>query len=259
MGTFRLEGKVAYGAVKMALDAGYRHIDTAQIYGNEAEVGRAITDSGVARDTIFLTTKVWLDNLSEQAFIPSVKESLAKLQVEAVDLLLIHWPDVAGKVAMATYLAQLAEAQQQGQTRHIGVSNFTNAQLSQAIEVLGEGRIMTNQVEVHPYLQNRRVIEHCQARNIQVTGFMPLAVGKVLEDEVLQSIAANHQASVAQVVLAWQLQQGLVTIPSSTKRGNLETNLQATALELTADEMARIAQLDRGERIANPDFSPAWD
>jgi 2,5-diketo-D-gluconate reductase B len=188
-----------------------------------------------------------------------VKESLAKLQVEAVDLLLIHWPDVAGKVAMATYLAQLAEAQQQGQTRHIGVSNFTNAQLSQAIEVLGEGRIMTNQVEVHPYLQNRRVIEHCQARNIQVTGFMPLAVGKVLEDEVLQSIAANHQASVAQVVLAWQLQQGLVTIPSSTKRGNLETNLQATALELTADEMARIAQLDRGERIANPDFSPAWD
>ncbi|MCT7655329.1 2,5-didehydrogluconate reductase DkgB [Oceanimonas sp. NS1] len=259
MGTFRLEGDDAYNAVSMALETGFRHIDTAQIYGNEAEVGQAIADSGIARNELFLTTKVWLENLGEDAFIPSVEESLRKLQVEAVDLLLIHWPEVSGKVAMDTYLPQLAEAQRRGLTRFIGVSNFTNAQLDQAIEILGEGSILTNQVEVHPYLQNRRVIEHCQSRNIQVTGYMPLAVGKVMKDDVLQRIAERHEVSVAEVVLAWQLQQGLVTIPSSTKRVNLETNLNALRLELNDDDMADIASLEQGERIANPDFAPQWD
>jgi len=259
MGTFRLEGETACKAVTMALETGYRHIDTAQIYGNEAEVGQAIADSGLARDEFFLTTKVWLDNLGAELFLPSVEESLRKLQVEAVDLLLIHWPDVSGKVAMETYLQQLAEARRLGLTRAIGVSNFTNAQLNQAIEVLGADAIATNQVEVHPYLHNRRVIEHCQAQGIQVTGFMPLAVGKVMQDEVLQAIAAAHGASVAEVALAWQLQQGLVTIPSSTKRVNLETNLKAAELVLSAEEMAQIDRLDRGERIANPEFAPAWD
>ncbi|NHI00230.1 2,5-didehydrogluconate reductase DkgB [Oceanimonas sp. MB9] len=259
MGTFRLEGDDAYNAVSMALETGFSHIDTAQIYGNEAEVGQAIADSGIARNELFLTTKVWLENLGEDAFIPSVEESLRKLQVEAVDLLLIHWPEVSGKVAMDTYLPQLAEAQRRGLTRFIGVSNFTNAQLDQAIEILGEGSILTNQVEVHPYLQNRRVIEHCQSRNIQVTGYMPLAVGKVMKDDVLQRIAERHEVSVAEVVLAWQLQQGLVTIPSSTKRVNLETNLNALRLELNDDDMADIASLEQGERIANPDFAPQWD
>lgn len=259
MGTFRLEGDDACNAVEMALETGYRHIDTAQIYGNEAEVGRAIAGSGIVRSDIFLTTKVWLDNLGEQAFVPSVEDSLAKLRIEAVDLLLIHWPDVSGKVAMKTYLEQLAETQRRGLARFIGVSNFTNDQLNQAIEVLGEGQILTNQVEVHPYLQNRRVIEHCQSKSIQVTGFMPLAVGKVMNDEVLQTIAASHGVSIAEVVIAWQLQQGLVTIPSSTKREHLATNLEAAHLELSTDEMTRIAGLDRGERIADPEFAPEWD
>ncbi|MEM5535774.1 2,5-didehydrogluconate reductase DkgB [Neptuniibacter pectenicola] len=259
MGTFRLEGEVAYNAVKMALETGYRHIDTAQIYGNEAEVGQAIADSGLARDEFFLTTKVWLDNLGTEVFKSSVEESLRKLQVEAVDLLLIHWPDVSGKVGMDSYLQQLLEVQRQGLTRLIGVSNFTNAQLDKAVEILGADAILTNQVEVHPYLQNRRVIDHCKAKGIQVTGFMPLAVGKVMQDEVLQAIAATHNVTVAEVVLAWQLQQNLVTIPSSTKRVNLETNLKSVKLVLSDDEMAKIALLDKGERIANPEFSPEWD
>lgn len=121
MGTFRLEGETAYNAVKMALETGYRHIDTAQIYGNEAEVGQAIADSGLPRDEFFLTTKVWLDNLGADTFISSVEDSLRKLQVEAVDLLLIHWPDVSGKVGMETYLQQLAEAKRLGLTKAIGV------------------------------------------------------------------------------------------------------------------------------------------
>lgn len=259
MGTFRLEGETAYNSVKMALETGYRHIDTAQIYGNEAEVGQAIADSGLARDEFFLTTKVWLENLGADVFIPSVKDSLRKLQVEAVDLLLIHWPDISGKVDMKTYLHELSEAQHQGLTRFIGVSNFTNAQLDEAIEILGENAIFTNQVEVHPYLNNSAVINHCQSKGIRVTGFMPLAVGKVMQDEILQTIAAAHNASVAEVVLAWQLQQGLITIPSSTKRANLETNLKSVALILSDAEMTQIYQLNQEERIANPDFAPEWD
>jgi len=219
MGTFRLEGETAYNSVKMALETGYRHIDTAQIYGNEAEVGQAIADSGLARDEFFVTTKVWLENLGADAFIPSVKDSLRKLQVEAV----------------------------------------TNAQLDEAIEILGEDAIFTNQVEIHPYLNNSAVINHCQSQGIRVTGFMPLAAGKVMQDEVLQTIAAAHNASVAEVVLAWQLQQGLITIPSSTKRANLETNLKSVALILSDAEMTQIYQLNQEERIANPDFAPEWD
>lgn len=259
MGTFRLEGDVAFMAVKNALLAGYRHIDTAQIYGNEAEVGQAITASTIARDELFITTKVWLENLSPERFLSSVHESLAKLQIESLDLLLIHWPDMSDDADMHQYLGELAKAKAQGLTRHIGVSNFTNAQLDEAVSILGDGAIFTNQVEVHPYLQNRNVIAHCQSHGIQVTGYMPLAVGKVMSDTTLKTIANEHGVSVAEVVLAWQLQQGLVTIPSSTKPANLACNLRALDLRLSAENMAAIAQLDRGERIAAPDFSPLWD
>ncbi|QYK07032.1 2,5-didehydrogluconate reductase DkgB [Shewanella zhangzhouensis] len=259
MGTFRLQGDIAYKAVKTALETGYSHIDTAQIYGNEAEIGQAIADTGMARDDLFLTTKVWLDNLGEDTFIPSVEDSLRKLKVQSVDLLLIHWPDVTGKVAMETYLQQLVKSQRQGLTKAIGVSNFTITQLDQAIQILGEDTIMTNQIEVHPYLQNRRVIEHCKAKGILVTGYMPLAVGKVMQDKVLQSIAATHNVTVAEIVLAWQLQQGLITIPSSTKRENLLSNLNSVDLVLEDCEMVQISMLERGDRIANPEFSPEWD
>ncbi len=258
-GTFRLEGDVAYQAVKDALETGYRHIDTAQIYGNEAEVGQAIADSGLPRESLFITTKVWIENLTEDRFIDSIHESLAKLQLERVDLLLIHWPVTEDKVPMESYLKALKHAQKLGLSTHIGVSNFTNQQLNQAIEVLGQGALFTNQIEVHPYLQNQTVIRHCREKQVPVTGFMPLAVGKVMTDPVLQEIAAQHQVSIAEVVIAWQLQQGLITIPSSTKRRNQEINLNALNLTLTEADMARIATLDQGERIANPDFAPQWD
>lgn len=259
MGTFRLEGDIAKDSVKQALEAGYRHIDTAQIYGNESEVGLAIEESGVDRNEIFLTTKVWLDNLSADAFIPSVEESLAKLKVASVDLLLIHWPEKEGKVSMKEYLGELAKCQEKGLSKHIGVSNFTNEQLDEALNILGDGEIYTNQVEVHPYLQNQAVIEHCERRSVKVTGYMPLAVGKVMEDKVLLEIANRHNSNPAQVAIAWQLQQGLTTIPSSTKRKNLDGNLAASQLTLTEEDMRAIRALDANERIANPDFAPAWD
>ncbi|MGB2079229.1 MAG: 2,5-didehydrogluconate reductase DkgB [Vibrio sp.] len=258
-GTFRLKGDDAIKSVTLSLAAGFRHIDTAQIYGNEVEVGQAIADSGVARDEIFLTTKVWTDKFSKDLFLDSVQESLTKLQTEQVDLLLIHWPLQDDSVPMAEYLGELKKAKQQGLTKHIGVSNFTNAQLKQAIEILGEGEIFTNQVEVHPYLQNKNVVDFCQQNQVLVTAYMPFAYGEVLKDETIHSIAQKHQVSAAQVVLAWERQMGYVTIPSSTKKANIESNLKASQLTLDDADLAAIATLDKGHRLANPDFAPQWD
>lgn len=258
-GTFRLKGQDAYQSVEMALKLGYRHIDTAQIYGNEAEVGQAIADSGIDRSEVFITTKIWMDKLGKADFLPSLKESLEKLKTDYVDLLLIHWPLKDESVAMEEYLAELKQAKTLGLTRQIGISNFTNAQTAQAISILGEGEIFTNQVEVHPYIQNRTVTEFCQQHDILVTAYMPFAYGEVFQDEVLKPIAQKHDVTVAQVVLAWVIQQGFITIPSSTKEKNLAGNLEFSKVTLTEDDMQQIATLDRNHRLANPDFAPEWD
>lgn len=259
LGTFRLQGQTVIDSVRSGLELGYRHIDTAQIYANEADVGHAIAESGVARDQLFVTTKIWTENLAAERLIPSLEDSLAKLRLEQVDLTLIHWPSPGDAVPLAGSLAALREAKRRGLTRQIGVSNFTIAHLQQAIALLGAGEIATNQVELHPLLQNRKLAEFARAQGIHLTAYMPLAYGKVLAEPVVQRIAAAHDATPAQVALAWLLQQGYAVIPSSTKRDNLAGNLAAAALRLEADEMAAIAALDRGERVANPDFAPHWD
>lgn len=259
LGTFRLQGQTVIDSVRTGLELGYRHIDTAQIYANEAEVGQAIAESGVARDQLFITTKIWTENLAAERLIPSLDDSLAKLRLEQVDLTLIHWPLPGEAVPLAESLAALREAKRRGLTRRIGVSNFTIAHLQQAIALLGAGEIATNQVELHPLLQNRKLAEFARAQGIHLTAYMPLAYGKVLAEPVVQRIAAAHDATPAQVALAWLLQQGYAVIPSSTKRDNLAGNLAADRMRLSAAEMAEIAALDRGERVANPDFAPDWD
>ena len=225
LGTFRLYGGTLKRVIHDALDLGFRHIDTAQMYDNEHDVGEAIAESPVPREEIFLTTKVWHDRLAPEALKASVEQSLARLGTDRVDLLLIHWPSPGDAVPMRDYLTALQEVQQAGQTRHIGVSNFTTVQLDHALEILGPEALLTNQVEVHPYFQNRRVVDHCQARGVSVTGYMPLAVGKVLEDATLARIAKEHGVTPAQVVLAWASARGIVTIPSSTQRTHLAGNL----------------------------------
>ncbi len=259
-GTYRLKEQAAIDSVTTALELGYRHIDTAQIYGNEKEVGDAIKASGIPREEIFLTTKVWMDKLSYQHFAASVRESLEKLQTDYVDLLLIHWPlEDESEVSMAEYLGELKAVQDNGLTRHIGVSNFTNAQLQQAIEILGRDQIYTNQVEVHPYLQNRKVVSFCKQNNVLVTGYMPFAYGEVLKDETLHKIADKHFASPAQVILAWLRHQGIATIPSSTNPSNMQLNMAAEKISLDAEDMVQIAELEKGQRMANPSFAPDWD
>lgn len=260
LGTFRLKGQTVIDSVRNALDVGYRAIDTAQIYENEAEVGQAITESGVARDDLFITTKIWIANFHHDALLDSLRESLRKLRTDHVDLTLIHWPSPKDAVPMAEYLGALAQAKAEGLTRQIGISNFTIAQTRQAIEILGDDAIATNQIEVHPYLQNRALIAFLREQGIPVTAYMSLAYGEVLTEPVMLAIAARHQATPAQVALAWALQQGYAVIPSSTRRENLAGNLLATDLRLTDEDMAQIARLDRGHRLANPDgIAPAWD
>ena len=260
LGTFRLKGQTVIDSVRDALDVGYRAIDTAQIYENEADIGQALADSGVSRGELFLTTKIWTDNLSRDRLIPSLRESLRRLRVDHVDLTLIHWPSPKGAVPLRESLDALREAQAEGLTKQFGVSNFTIDLLKQSIELAGATNIATNQVEVHPYLQNRKLAAYAKEQGVHLTSYMTLAYGKVLKDPVIEDIARRHGATPAQVALAWALRQGYAVIPSSTQRANLASNLQAQKLELGEEDMARIATLDRGERLANPaSLAPAWD
>jgi len=260
LGTFRLKDQVVIDSVTNGLEVGYRVIDTAQIYGNEAEVGKAIADSSVSRDELFITTKIWTDNFAADKLIPSLKESLAKLQTDHVDLTLIHWPSPKGAVPVKEFMTALLEAKQQGLTKQIGISNFTIALMKEAIEAVGAENIATNQIELHPYLQNRKVAEFAQQNGIQITSYMTLAYGEVLKDPVIEQIAKRHNATAAQVTLAWAMQLGYAVIPSSTKRSNLESNLKARDLKLSDEDMAQIAALDRGHRLTSPaSLAPQWD
>ncbi len=260
VGTFRLSGQTVIDSVKNALDVGYRAIDTAQIYGNEAEVGQAIAESGVPRSALFLTTKIWVDNHSRPKLLASLKESLHKLRTDAVDLTLIHWPAPGNGVDLPEYMGALAEAKAQGLTRLIGVSNFNIELTGQAIAAVGATEIATNQIELSPYLQNRKLVAFLQAQGIRVTSYMTLAYGKVLPDPVMMDIARTHGATPAQVALAWALHKGYAVIPSSTRRENLAGNLLAQQLRLSLADIERIDALERNGREVNPEgLAPVWD
>lgn len=257
-GTFRLQGQAAFDSVRNAIEAGYRAIDTAQIYGNEAEVGRAVAESGVARKDIFLTTKVWTENFAAGRMLASLEESLEKLRTDYVDLALIHWP--MGSVPVEEYMVTLATARERGLARRIGISNFNIDCTRRAIAAIGAAQIATNQIELSPYLQNRKLVAFLQGQGIHVTSYMTLGYGKLLSDPVIAAIAERHRATPAQVTLAWAMQLGYAVIPSSTKRENLASNLLATGLRLSDGDMAQIAALERNGRLVNPEgLAPAWD
>ncbi|SDC73228.1 2,5-diketo-D-gluconate reductase B [Cupriavidus sp. YR651] len=260
VGTFRLTGQAAVDSVRNALELGYRAIDTAQIYGNEADVGQGIAEAGVKRDGLFVTTKIWTEHYAADKLVPSLRDSLNKLRTDYVDLTLIHWPAPGNGVALSETMKALAEARALGLTRQIGISNFNIELTRQAIEVVGKGEIATNQIELSPYLQSRKLTAFLKEQGIAVTSYMTLAYGKVLQDPVLARIAARHEATVAQVALAWALQLGYAVIPSSTKRENLASNLLARELRLDADDMAAIARLERNGREVSPEgLAPDWD
>lgn len=260
LGTFRLKDDVVIASVKTALELGYRTVDTAQIYGNEAAVGQAIEESGVPREELFITTKIWTENLSKDKLIPSLKESLEKLRTDYVDLTLIHWPSPGDAVSVEESMLALLEAKKLGLTRNIGISNFTIPLMEKAIAAVGAENIATNQIELSPYLQNRKVVNWAKEKGIHITSYMTLAYGKALKDEVIARIADKHNATAAQVILAWAMGEGYAVIPSSTKRENLASNLLARDLKLDAEDQKAIAALDCNDRLVSPEgLAPNWD
>jgi 2,5-diketo-D-gluconate reductase B len=258
LGTYRLEGSQAIASVTNALDIGYRLIDTAQMYNNETEVGKAIAASPVTRGDIYVTTKIWPDNFAR--LVPSLRKSLKRLRMDQVDLTLLHWPAPNNGVPLLQTLRALMDAKGAGLTKEIGVSNFSIDLLRQSIAIVGPGQIATNQIELHPYLQNRKLAGFAASEGVRITSYMTLARGEVVGDETLKRIAERHGSGAAQVALAWALQLGYTVIPSSTRRDNLESNFASQHLHLSEDDMAQIAALDCGRRLIDPEsLRPAWD
>jgi 2,5-diketo-D-gluconate reductase B len=244
----------------VALETGYRHLDTAQSYGTEFECGEALRRSGLDRGEVFITTKVGDTDCAAGRLVPSLRRSLEQLRLDRLDLALIHWPvSPAGRLDMRAYLPELAEAQALGLTRLIGVSNFTIADLEEAKSILGAGALATNQVERHPYLQNRVLADYCAANGIAVTCYLPLARGACAGDPVIELIARRHGATAHQVALAFSLAQGMIVIPTSGQPDRIRQNYEAERLQLSSDELAAIATVDRGARQIDPSWSPDWD
>jgi 2,5-diketo-D-gluconate reductase B len=257
-GTFRLEGRHAEAMVESALALGYRHIDTAQMYGNEAEVGRAIAASGVARASIWLTTKIWPDN-----FRPADLQRAARASVErlgtAPDLLLLHWPNP--QVPLADTVRALNKVHGEGLARFIGVSNFPRALVKEAWAA-SEAPLIADQVEYQPFLDQGVLLEELRARGMALIAYAPLAHGRVFDEPVLQRIAAAHGKNPGQVTLRWLvLQEGVCAIPKSGSEAHARANLEIFDFELSSEEMAAIHRLARpGGRIINPaGMAPAWD
>jgi 2,5-diketo-D-gluconate reductase B len=258
-GTFRMPGEDVLRIVPHALKVGFRHVDTAQIYGNEAEVGDAIAGSGMSRGDIFLTTKVWVENYKHDAFIKSVEESLKKLKTDYVDLLLLHWPNDA--VSLAEQIGALNEVREAGKVRHIGVSNFTTQLMADSIK-LSAAPLVTNQIEYHPYLNQDLVISAAKKAGMSVTGYFGMADGKVFADPLLKEIGAKHGKTVAQVVLRWLVQQeGVIGLSKTVGEARVAENFAIFDFELSADDMSAIHGLARANgRIVSPEgLAPVWD
>lgn len=258
LGTFRLDGEKTVAAVKSAIGLGYRHIDTAAYYQNEAAVGRGVRESGVPRDEIWITSKVWWEHLGHDKLIAAVKESHARLNCGPIDLMLVHWPSPEQAVPIAETLAALKEAQTLGLIRQFGVSNFTEALLADAVAAPDGKEVVVNQFEVSPFLANRKLVEATQKLGVTVTAYMPLGEGQAHTDETLKAIASKHTATPAQITFAWLLSRGIVVISASTNPAHQASNLASQAIRLDADDIARIDALDAGKRNANPAFGPAW-
>ena len=256
-GTFLLDGDDAYRSVRTALETGYRHIDTAQGYRNEDEVGRAIADSEVDRDDLFVTTKIKPSNAAAPEARRSTEESLRQLGMDRVDLLLLHWP--AEHVApLEETLEAMMAARDDGLTRAIGVSNFPSAMLRRAYE--HAPMIATDQVEHHPFLSVAPIEAVLHEHDGFLTAYSPIAKGEVATDPTLMEIGDAHGVSATQVTLRWMLQRpAVVAIPKSGTEERIRANFDVFGFELSDEEMARIDGLDRGYRIVDPEGSPDWD
>jgi diketogulonate reductase-like aldo/keto reductase len=257
LGTMTLKENLCVEIVEAALHLGYRHLDTAQNYGNEREVGEGLRASGVPRGDVFLTTKVWFNRLAPGDLERSVDESLERLKLPWVDLLLIHWPNA--QIPVADSIGALCKVKRDGRAKHIGVANYTVAMIEEATKAASEP-LAALQIEAHPYLDQSKILAAARRLGMAVVGYCPLARGKVPADAVLQRIGRAHGKTPAQVSLRFLEQERIVPIPRTSKRERLAENLGSLEFKLTDTEMAEIATLTRpGSRIVSPPQAPQWD
>ena len=232
---------------------GYNHIDTAQIYENESQVGKGIVESDRDRDDFFLASKVWIDQLSEIDVINSTEESLEKLQTEYVDLMYIHWP--AGEYSPEETFKGFNELKEQGLIKNIGVSNFTVEQMKEAQK---HADIFANQVEMHPLLPQEELLQACKEEGIELVAYSPLARGEVFNVQEIQEVAEKHGVSEAQVSLAWIREKGATPIPKASSEDHIRDNLDSLEVELDDEDISKIDSINREERKVDPDFGP-WN
>jgi 2,5-diketo-D-gluconate reductase B len=257
LGTWELRGRTCARLVEQALKLGYRHIDTAQIYENEREVGEGLHASGVRRDEVFVTTKVWTTHFAPNDLERSTRESLARLRLSEIDLLLLHWPNP--QVPLAETLGALAHVKKLGMVRHIGVSNFTVALIDEAVAACPEP-LVCDQVEYHPYLNQTRVREACARHGMALVAYSPVAKGRIKSDQTLARIGRTYRKTAAQICLRWLVQQNVSAIPRTSRIERLSENIDIFDFELSEDEMQEIAGMGSTKgRLTDFGFAPKWD
>jgi len=257
LGTWPMTGSECTRAVRQALDVGYRHIDTATAYDNEAAVGQALRDGGVPREQIHLTTKVWWDRLEPKAMRQSLEDSLRALGTEQVDLFHIHWPGQDWD--MARSIDTLVALRDEGKARHIGVANFPLGLLRQVVETLG-APLSAIQVEYHVLLGQQPLLDYARSHDLLLTAYTPLARGQAAAQPVIQEIARKHGVLPSQVALKWLLDQnGVAAIPKASSRENQLANLAASKVQLDDEDRAAIAGLPKDQRVVSPAFAPDWN
>ncbi len=253
LGTWQNKGESCAKSVKQALNMGYNHIDTAQIYENESQVGKGIKKADVDRENFFLASKVWIDQLNKEDVIASTEESLEKLQTDYVDLMYIHWP--AGEYSPEETFKGFKQLKERGLIENIGISNFT---VSQMEEAMNHAEIFANQVEMHPLLPQERLLQACKENDVELVAYSPLARGEVFNVEEIQEVAEKHGVSEAQVSLAWIIEKGATPIPKASSEEHIRDNFEALEVELDDEDIRKIDSIDREERMVDPEFGP-WN
>jgi len=257
LGTWELRGPTCARLIEQALKLGYRHIDTAQVYENEREVGDGLRSSRVRRDDVFVTTKVWTTHFAPNDLERSTKESLTKLRLSDVDLLLLHWPNP--QVPLTETMGALAHAKKLGMARHVGVSNFTVALIEEAVTACPEP-LVCDQVEYHPYLNQTRVKDACARHGMALVAYSPVAKGRIKGDETLARIGKAYGKTAAQVCLRWLVQQNVSAIPRTSRIERLSENIDIFDFALSDAEMQQVSRLASPKgRLTNYGFAPKWD
>ena len=257
LGTWQLKGSQCVKAVTAALETGYRHIDTAQIYENEEFVGKAIEESEIDRESIFLVTKVWKDHLDFRDVLLSVSRSLEKLRTDYIDLILIHWPN--SNYPLEDSFSALQELSNTQKVKYIGVSNFTSKLLSKALKIYPS--ILCNQVEYHPFLSQKKLLKKTEAKKMFLTAYSPLARGEVCKNPVLRKIGKKYKKNPSQVTLRWLMdQKNVVVIPKSKTVSRIKSNFKIFDFHLSPEDSKKISKLQsKNKRLVNPDWAPKWD